>query len=440
MCLNPRIIVNPTYIKNCNNYPLVHLNKRDFVYTHRFPYEFDFKQFSYRSNGVTIDNIDKYYAYNVSGETINVFMTVPCNKCVECVQSKQSQIVRRCYLEDAASKHRTLFLTLTYDDYYLPHQGVSVDDVQKFFKRLRRNLVRDYDYKEPLRYCLFSEYGKLHGRPHYHALLFNFDTSIFPKFLDFVSFVEKSWNKGFIYVKHLTDAKGIAYCTKYIMKSKFTPYGQSPNFWLASRCGGGLGSPVLKNKDFCIAALSDPEFKVTVKVCGQVKTFHLPRYIYNKLLPNHASFYPQRIVHAVKELAYKLILLHSFEHIEAYDEYTFKHDYLFPPHLMTKYSLVFPQYMQTYSYEFDDPEYKVIKDSIDVPALSQQIDELICVLDAFELDIQQVLNAQRERELHMLPYVEHCLNYINNLPSPDDRAIVLFDECIKVECRSKDYQ
>ncbi len=440
MCLSPAIIVNPTYVKSCNQYPMVHLNTRDFMYYHKFPYEFDYRQFGFRKNGVTYDNIDKYYAYNVSGETIPVYITVPCGKCNECISVKQSDILRRCYLEEFSSKHRAMFLTLTYNDKCLPKFGVNVDDVQRFFKRLRINLLRKYGYSEPIRYALFSEYGKLNQRPHYHAIIFNFDTKIFPRFLDCVHFFEENWNLGFIQLKHFDDSKGLAYCTKYIMKEKFVPFGKSPNFWLASRSGGGLGSPCLRNKDFCISALRDPEFKVTVKVLGDVKTFHLPKYIYNKLLPRAKDFYPPKIRSAVKELCYKLILLHTFNENEMYDEYTSRHPYLFPPNLLSKYSLVYPEYFQTYAYNFDDSEYKMIISTIDVPAISTRIDELIQLLDDFHLDLDAVLNADTERELHMRPFVEHCLRYIASLPCVTERAQVLLDECIQIECRIADFQ
>lgn len=439
MCLTPRIIVNPQYIKSTHEYPLVHLGTREFVYEYKWPYEFDFRRFHYRRNGVTIKNLENYYAYNLLGDTIPVYMTVPCGRCAECVSQKESQIVRRCYLEDASSKHRTLFLTLTYDDAHLPPDGVRVDDVQRFFKRLRSAFSRKLGYYQPLRYCLFSEYGKLRGRPHYHALLFNIDTSIFPKYIDFVKFIEDRWYSGFIYIKHLENSKGIAYTTKYLLKGTNVPHGKNPNFWLASRSGGGLGSPILNDPDFILQALSNPEFKVTLKVSGDVKTFHLPKFIYDKLVPKATSFYPPAIVSAVRSLCYDLVLLHSCDKFEAWDEYTFKYPYVFPPHLMEKYGLVFNHYMRCHHF-CDGYLSAHCLETVDVPALCLKIDELVKKLESFVLDIDRVLESIAVREMTMRPYIKHCLEYISTLPSESDRETLLVKECQRIDNRTKDFQ
>lgn len=62
------------------------------------------------------------------------------------------------------------FVTLTYDDEHLP-MDYSVDVVvfQRFMKRLRKK------YGAGIRFFHCGEYGDKSGRPHYHALLFNFD-------------------------------------------------------------------------------------------------------------------------------------------------------------------------------------------------------------------------------------------------------------------------
>lgn len=439
MCLTPRIIVNPTYIKSTQHYPLAHLGNHDLHYVHYWPYEFDFKTFNYRRNGVTLKNLNKFYAYNIAGETIPIYMTVPCGHCLECVDAKQSQILRRCYLEEASSKHRALFLTLTYDDSHLPADGVSIDHIQKFFKRLRSRLSYKYGYNLPLRYCLFSEYGKIYGRAHYHALIFNLDPTVAGRFTDLIHLFEQTWSNGFVYLKHIDNANGIAYTTKYMLKSKNVPSGKNPNFWLASRSGGGLGSPILDNPDFVLQALSSPEFKVTLKVCGQVKTFHLPKFIYDKLVPNVSSFYPQRICSAVRSLCYDLALLHTLPQSDIYGYLTEQYDYVFPPHLVDKYSLVFSHYMQLYKLH-DGYFESTILSHYDVPALCRKIDDLISILDDFDLDISKVLEAQSTRERVMLPYVKHCLQYVASLPDETERERILVNNSEKIDLRVKDGQ
>lgn len=62
------------------------------------------------------------------------------------------------------------FVTLTYSDEHLPEDyGLSKAEVQKFNKRLRKKLS-----PRKIRICYAGEYGDEGGRPHYHALIFNY--------------------------------------------------------------------------------------------------------------------------------------------------------------------------------------------------------------------------------------------------------------------------
>lgn len=65
--------------------------------------------------------------------------------------------------------HRaSAFVTLTYDDEYLPSPpSLSIRDLQLFMKRLRK------ERPNGLRFFACGEYGDLTKRPHYHVLLFN---------------------------------------------------------------------------------------------------------------------------------------------------------------------------------------------------------------------------------------------------------------------------
>lgn len=56
---------------------------------------------------------------------------------------------------------------------YRSHGGVCYyKDVQNFFKRLRINLKRKYNYVDKIDYFSCSEYGSTTKRPHFHILLF----------------------------------------------------------------------------------------------------------------------------------------------------------------------------------------------------------------------------------------------------------------------------
>lgn len=106
---------------------------------------------------------------------------VPCGKCMPCrINKTQEWLIR---LEYERMEHRdNTFLTLTYDDEHIP-KDKSLDQkaMSLFMKRLRRHI----DY--PVKYYGVGEYGEtekkywnadpkfVHGRPHYHVLLFGFD-------------------------------------------------------------------------------------------------------------------------------------------------------------------------------------------------------------------------------------------------------------------------
>lgn len=63
---------------------------------------------------------------------------------------------------------KSVFITLTYSDEYLPpNSSLRKTDLQKFFKRLRKNLLG-----RKIKYYACGEYGSRTNRPHYHAIIF----------------------------------------------------------------------------------------------------------------------------------------------------------------------------------------------------------------------------------------------------------------------------
>lgn len=140
-------------------------------------------------------------------------MSVPCGHCKACMLHKSSRLTLLARLE-ALCHDRTYFVTLTYEDLYLP-KGVLVPlgdpdtylfvdqetgevvidslvvppedlerlswklkgdyipylckyDIQLFLKRLRKHYEK---YGIKIRYHVVGEYGPKHFRPHYHLLL-----------------------------------------------------------------------------------------------------------------------------------------------------------------------------------------------------------------------------------------------------------------------------
>lgn len=111
------------------------------------------------------------------------------------------------------------FITLTYNEKHLPHDG-SLDKThfQKFMKKLRKTT------ENKIRYYQCGEYGDKLTRPHYHAILFGHDFA--DKVLNgpcngndlYISDnLEKIWGKGYCTVGAMTF-ESAAYCARYAMK------------------------------------------------------------------------------------------------------------------------------------------------------------------------------------------------------------------------------
>lgn len=91
-------------------------------------------------------------------------MHVPCGKCIGCRLEQARQSAVRC-MHESTCHERNSFLTLTYGE------GAPVSLVPRhlelFWKKLRRS-------GERISYFASGEYGELHGRPHYHAIVFGY--------------------------------------------------------------------------------------------------------------------------------------------------------------------------------------------------------------------------------------------------------------------------
>jgi len=106
---------------------------------------------------------------------------VPCGQCIGCRLEYSRQWAIRCVHESSLYTFN-IFITLTYDEDSLPPFG-SLDKkhFQDFMKRFRKRfkgydpvVKDDGDVHYPIRYYHCGEYGEKNGRPHYHAIIFNF--------------------------------------------------------------------------------------------------------------------------------------------------------------------------------------------------------------------------------------------------------------------------
>jgi len=149
-------------------------------------------------------------------------LELPCGKCLGCRMARARAWSVR-IMHEAQLWERNRFLTLTYDDEHLP-AGMSLRyrDWQLFAKRLRRRT----EGRGPLRFFMCGEYGGQTGRPHYHAVIFNFfapDEVALVNGSSRSDWLEDLWTNGAIHIGDLSPERA-AYVAGYTLKKQ----GRSP--------------------------------------------------------------------------------------------------------------------------------------------------------------------------------------------------------------------
>lgn len=169
---------------------------------------------------------------------------VPCGSCIKCrIQRSREWSVRLMHELDAHGS--AVFLTLSYDDDHLPADaGLEVEDVKKFFKRVRRGLEEGRKVK----YFACGEYGDRTFRPHYHAIVFGLkfdDCGVFRQLLrnNARLYAMEAWPHGSVVAGTVTY-DSCRYCADYVLKKlngkKADIYGgRKPPFLV---CSHGIGA------------------------------------------------------------------------------------------------------------------------------------------------------------------------------------------------------
>lgn len=209
---------------------------------------------------------------------------LPCGQCEHCRISKRKEWTGRQILESKMHQS-TVFVTLTYNDTFLPAGGnLSRVDITNYLKRLRKLLA-----PKKFRYFGCAEYGE-NGteRPHYHLNLFGLSISDTP-------FIKAAWmlkgkSMGFTVIKPF-EVQRAAYCAGYVTKkmtSDKTDFqkaflkGRNPEFPLMSR-DPAIGSSSLEVIADSTGGLLD-EFGDVIKTFKhQKKSYYLGRTLTNKL-------------------------------------------------------------------------------------------------------------------------------------------------------------
>lgn len=247
------------------------------------------------------------------------FVDVPCGKCLYCLQRRSNNFAFRIACELKCSKFNPIFVTLTYDenfvpfaypprgtdiqesdfsesDFYFSRSGGSLPDYKRtevccdkcrsvlrrgdltlFLKRLRSKIdVR-------LRYFACGEYGSptdpVVGRPHFHFILWSNEG--FVSISDLYDAINSSWHYGFFTV-HSVEAAHVHYVAKYCCGKFFSdnPFSNNKLFRPFIACSKGLGQCFLTKamKKYIFDNLGNFTY---LPVNGE--KFSMPRYIKDSL-------------------------------------------------------------------------------------------------------------------------------------------------------------
>lgn len=202
--------------------------------------------------------------------TAGKWALVPCGNCIECRKSQRRNWANRLTLEKLYHKN-AIFATFTYDNEHIPmgvycnketgevitqNYTLQYKDFQDFIKRLRR--YAEY-HKLPnaknIMYYACGEYGDRTHRPHYHAIIYDFDmdkSKIKLMSMSGGKYVWKSQEIEDIWKNGLTEFEDVnwnncayvaGYCIKKIGKTKdrariYEIQGQQPEKqWMSQGIG-----------------------------------------------------------------------------------------------------------------------------------------------------------------------------------------------------------
>lgn len=132
---------------------------------------------------------------------------VPCNHCISCRIAYAREWSVRLMNEYETSFGKGSFITLTYSDDNLPSDmSIHKDELQRFFKRLRKKLG-----KHKIKYYACGEYGEKGHRPHYHAIVFGLSV------MDMSIVLPDCWKLGFYKIMPVYY-ESCKYVCQYVMK------------------------------------------------------------------------------------------------------------------------------------------------------------------------------------------------------------------------------
>lgn len=183
----------------------------------------------WRSKSVNPETGKRAIVFDRSQGYVDQPVELPCGQCIGCRLERSRQWAMRCVHE--ASLHAdNIFITLTYDNEHLPpHGSLFYRDYQLFMKRLLVHTERHTNRPIGIRFYMCGEYGENFGRPHYHAIMFNYDLEDKRLWrmergnpLYTSETLTDLWGKGHTSIGGVTF-QSAAYVARYIMKKVTGP-------------------------------------------------------------------------------------------------------------------------------------------------------------------------------------------------------------------------
>lgn len=240
---------------------------------------------------------------------------LPCGKCLACRLNKGKEWAVRCVLE-ASLYDNNYFVTLTYDDQFLPaSKEAARRDIQLFFKRLRQSVPG-------LRYFGCCEKGSHTKRFHHHIILFNCDLpdyrplhrNINGGYLFDSKLVREAWSKGFITIGEVNYTT-CGYVAQYASKKVFN---DDKDEFIYMSTKPGIGSAWLE-KHYEIFKHDSIFGKF-----GFSNAVKIPRYFekcYELINPEALSVLKGKRLDKSIGFTLNEMLLHGIAHVEQLGEY-----------------------------------------------------------------------------------------------------------------------
>lgn len=173
---------------------------------------------------------------------------LPCGHCPACKMAAASSWANRMELE-LQYHENAWFITLTYDEEHVPLRAVwseetgeiytenyslKYEDMQNFWKKLRRHIEYHKKNCGQLMYFQCGEYGGKTHRPHYHAIVYDLpikqeELKIYKKkngaVYYNVDWITKLWGLGYVVIAP-AEWKAMAYTARYTTKKVYGKEGK----------------------------------------------------------------------------------------------------------------------------------------------------------------------------------------------------------------------